>query len=90
MSQAKPRILFFNPVRHAVAEYESLKSVSTPEVVTSKTRAEFFSDLRSKYQDVHAIWRTSASGAVRHLMANDAQKRLGSPELTLSTDRGKV
>ncbi|KAF6824174.1 hydroxyisocaproate dehydrogenase [Colletotrichum musicola] len=64
MSQAKPRILFFNPVRHAVAEYEALKTVSIPEVVTSKTRAEFFSDLRGKYQDVQAIWRTSASGAV--------------------------
>ncbi|KAI8317662.1 hypothetical protein K4K59_000016 [Colletotrichum sp. SAR11_240] len=64
MSQTKPRILFFNPVRHAVAEYEALKTVATPEVVTSKSRAEFFSDLKSKYQDIQAIWRTSASGAV--------------------------
>ncbi|KAK2730988.1 hydroxyisocaproate dehydrogenase [Colletotrichum kahawae] len=64
MSQTKPRILFFNPVRHAVAEYEALKAVATPEVVTSKSRTEFFSDLKSKYQDIQAIWRTSASGAV--------------------------
>ncbi|KAH0442427.1 hypothetical protein CcaCcLH18_01469 [Colletotrichum camelliae] len=64
MSQTKPRILFFNPVRHAVAEYEALKAVATPEVVTSKSQTEFFSDLKSKYQDIQAIWRTSASGAV--------------------------
>lgn len=65
MSQAKPRILFFNPVRHATTEYEALKTVAAPEVVTSASRAEFFKDLRSKYHDVQAIWRTSASGAAR-------------------------
>ncbi|KAF4925804.1 putative 2-hydroxyacid dehydrogenase [Colletotrichum viniferum] len=52
MSQAKPRILFFSPVRHATTEYEALKTVAAPEVVTSASRAEFFKDLRSKYHDV--------------------------------------
>lgn len=60
----KPRILFFNPVRHAVAAYETLHNVAAPEVVTSKSRAEFFADLKTKYHNIRAIYRTSASGAV--------------------------
>lgn len=60
----KPRILFFSPVRHAVAAYESLHSVAAPEVVTSKSRAEFFADVKTKYRDIQAIYRTSSSGAV--------------------------
>ncbi|KAL2877064.1 hypothetical protein SGCOL_007685 [Colletotrichum sp. CLE4] len=64
MSQPKPRILFFNPVRHALDEYEALKLVANPEVVTSISRAGFFNDLRTKYHDIEAIFRTSSSGAV--------------------------
>lgn len=67
MSAAKPRIIFFNPVRHAVAAYEALQAVTAPEVVASKSRQEFFADIRTKYHDVQAIYRTSASGAVRDL-----------------------
>ncbi|KAK7185546.1 uncharacterized protein CC84DRAFT_1159057 [Paraphaeosphaeria sporulosa] len=59
-----PRILFFNPVRHAHQAYEALQSVAACEVVTSASRAEFFSDIRGKYNDVQVIYRTSASGAV--------------------------
>ncbi|KAJ3539903.1 hypothetical protein NM208_g5299 [Fusarium decemcellulare] len=64
MSLSKPRILFFNPVRHALAAYEALHKVAAPEVVTSKSRPEFFTDIKSKYHDIQAIYRTSASGAV--------------------------
>lgn len=64
MAHVKPRILFFNPVRHARSAYEALHAVAAPEVVTSKSRVEFFSDLRTKYNDIRAIYRTSASGAV--------------------------
>lgn len=64
MIPAKPRILFFNPVRHAVAAYEALKAVADPEVVTSKSRQQFFADLNNKYHNIRAIYRTSASGAV--------------------------
>ncbi|KAK1511295.1 uncharacterized protein CCOS01_15057 [Colletotrichum costaricense] len=64
MSQSKPRILFFNAVRHALQEYEALKLVANPEVVTSTSRDQFFSDLRSKYQNIEAIFRTSSSGVV--------------------------
>ncbi|KAK1540829.1 hypothetical protein CPAR01_06818 [Colletotrichum paranaense] len=64
MSQSKPHILFFNAVRHALQEYEALKLVADPEVVTSTSRDQFFSDLRSKYQNIEAIFRTSSSGAV--------------------------
>ncbi|KAH7175261.1 D-isomer specific 2-hydroxyacid dehydrogenase [Dactylonectria macrodidyma] len=64
MSIQKPRILFFNTVRHALAAYEALHAVAAPEVVTSKSRAEFFADLKTKYHDIQAIYRTSASGAV--------------------------
>ncbi|KAF7557563.1 hypothetical protein G7Z17_g597 [Cylindrodendrum hubeiense] len=64
MSLSKPRILFFNPVRHALAAYEALHAVTTPEVVTSKSRSEFFADLQTKYHDIQAIYRTSASGVI--------------------------
>ncbi|KXH26111.1 hypothetical protein CNYM01_13947 [Colletotrichum nymphaeae SA-01] len=64
MSQPKPRILFFNPVRHAQQDYEALKEVASPELVTSTSRDQFFNDLRSKYQNIEAIFRTSSSGAV--------------------------
>jgi glyoxylate reductase len=61
---SQPRILFFNPVRHALAAYTSLSKVARTEVVTSKSRLEFFADLDTKYNDIQAIYRTSASGAV--------------------------
>lgn len=66
MSQPKPkpRILFFNPVRHALGDYEALHAVASPEVVTSTSRRELFDDLKAKYHDIQAIYRTSASGAV--------------------------
>jgi glyoxylate reductase len=60
----KPKILFFNPVKHALAQYKELQESTAPEVVTSPSRAEFFEDCQTKYQDVVAIYRTSASGAV--------------------------
>lgn len=60
----KPRILLFNPVRHALAQYKKLQISTAPEVVTSESREEFFRDCQTKYKDVVAIYRTSASGAV--------------------------
>ena len=60
----KPKILFFNPVKHALAQYKELQESTAPEVVTSASRAEFFEDCQTKYQNVVAIYRTSASGAV--------------------------
>lgn len=68
MVGAKPRILFFNPVRHAVAAYQALSKVAQVEVVTSKSREEFFRDLAEKYQNIRAIYRTSASGAVSFIL----------------------
>jgi hypothetical protein len=65
MLPRKPRILFFNPVRHAWAAYRSLAEVAEVEVVTSKSREEFFKDIRDKYYNIQAIYRTSASGTVR-------------------------
>jgi hypothetical protein len=64
MSSSKPFILFFNPVRHAKAYYESLREVARTEVVTSKSRDEFFEDVQGKYKDISVIYRTSASGDV--------------------------
>ncbi|KAF2012941.1 2-hydroxyacid dehydrogenase [Aaosphaeria arxii CBS 175.79] len=64
MAVGKPRILFFNPVRHARAAYEALQEVAATEVVTSTSRQQFFDDIPKKYSDVKAIYRTSASGAV--------------------------
>lgn len=69
MSSSKPFILFFNPVRHAKACYESLQEVARTETVTSKSRDEFFKDVEGKYKDISAIYRTSASGAVCDVLA---------------------
>ena len=60
----KPKILFFNPVKHALAQYAELQESTAPEVVTSVSREQFFKDCQTKYKDVAAIYRTSASGAV--------------------------
>lgn len=59
-----PRILFFNPIRHAHQAYEALQKIAACEVVTSTSRQQFFSDLRNRYNDIQVIYRTSASGAV--------------------------
>lgn len=64
MPPPKPFVLFFNPVKYARPFLEKLQQVAHTEVVTSKTRAEFFHDLKHKYKDIFAIYRTSASGAV--------------------------
>jgi hypothetical protein len=71
---SKPRILFFNPVRHAIAKHRALSSVAVTEVVTSKSRAEFFADMKHKYSDIQAIYRTSASGAVCQTVVNTLEK----------------
>lgn len=60
----KPLILFFTPVRHATEVYKALSNIARTEVVTSKSREEFFKDVKEKYRDAQAIYRTSASGAV--------------------------
>ncbi|KAE8164981.1 D-isomer specific 2-hydroxyacid dehydrogenase [Aspergillus tamarii] len=60
----QPFILFFNPVRHAVPFYQQLQKVARTEVVTCKSREEFYSDLQRKYKDISIIYRTSASGIV--------------------------
>ncbi|KAH7076385.1 D-isomer specific 2-hydroxyacid dehydrogenase [Paraphoma chrysanthemicola] len=78
MVAALPRILFFNPVRHARDAYEALQKVARTEVVTSKSRQEFFSDLQTKYGDIQAIYRTSASGAVAGNFDKDFIDRLPS------------
>jgi hypothetical protein len=67
MALLKPLILFFNPVRHAKAYYEGLQKIARTEVVTSKSREEFFKDIKDKYNSVSVIYRTSASGAVRRI-----------------------
>ncbi|CAI7655622.1 unnamed protein product [Penicillium pancosmium] len=64
MTSSKPFVLFFNPVRHAGSFYAKLQNVAHTEVVTSKNRDEFFKDVRDKYKNIFAIYRTSASGAV--------------------------
>jgi hypothetical protein len=64
MSSTKPFVLFFNPVKHAQPFYQKLQEVAHTEVATSKSRDEFFQDVTTKYKDIFAIYRTSASGAV--------------------------
>ncbi|KAF2181163.1 hypothetical protein K469DRAFT_729564 [Zopfia rhizophila CBS 207.26] len=64
MTEPGPRILFFNPVRHARQVYEALQEVASTEVVTSPSSEQFFVDIQKKYSNIQAIYRTSASGAV--------------------------
>ncbi|KAL4914524.1 D-isomer specific 2-hydroxyacid dehydrogenase [Aspergillus aurantiobrunneus] len=64
MPSQRPLVLFFNPVNHARSAFEQLQRVAHAEVVTSKSREEFFHDVQEKYKGVFAIYRTSASGSV--------------------------
>jgi glyoxylate reductase len=64
MSVSKPLVIFFNPVRYAVKTYEALSTVVRAEIVQSKSRPEFFEDIKTKYKDAVAIFRTSATGDV--------------------------
>lgn len=64
MPVSKPKILFFNPALHAVAQFEALSEVTKVELVSSKSRQELLRDSEIKYHNVQAIYRTSASGAV--------------------------
>jgi hypothetical protein len=65
MSVSKPLVIFFNLVRYAVKVYEELSTVVRTDVVQSKSRLEFFGDIKTKYRDAVAIYRTSATGDVR-------------------------
>ena len=69
MASSKPTVLFFNAIRHATPFYSKLQEVARTEVVTSKSREEFFADVKTKYKDIFAIYRTSASGAVSKLIS---------------------
>ncbi|KAH8595749.1 D-isomer specific 2-hydroxyacid dehydrogenase [Bisporella sp. PMI_857] len=60
----KPRILFFNPVRHAHSKFQELSAIAQTENLSSNSRAEFFKDLNGKYKDINAIYSTSSSYAV--------------------------
>ncbi|KAM0714479.1 hypothetical protein Q7P37_010266 [Cladosporium fusiforme] len=72
----KARILLFNPVKHALAEYGELQKSTAPELVTSTSREEFLEDCLTKYNDVVAIYRTSASGAVAGKFDSELIQRL--------------
>jgi len=68
MQSTRPFILFFNSVRRAVSFNQQLQKIARTELVTSKSRDEFFSDLQGKYKDISVIYMTSASGAVSFLL----------------------
>ncbi|KAL3484536.1 D-isomer specific 2-hydroxyacid dehydrogenase [Aspergillus germanicus] len=78
MQATKPLVLFFNPVKFARPFYEQLQKVALTEVVTSRSREEFFQDLQDKYKDVFAIYRTSSSGAIAGKFDADFIKELPS------------
>ena len=64
MALVRPRILFFNPVRHALTQYQELSSVAQVELLSSADRREFFKDVEGKYKSITAIYSTSSSYAV--------------------------
>ncbi|KAK0104505.1 hypothetical protein ONS95_004793 [Cadophora gregata] len=63
-SIARPRILFFNPVRHALENFKKLSSVAQTEVIASTSRTDFFEECKGKYKNIVAIYSTSSSYAV--------------------------
>jgi hypothetical protein len=80
MISVKPRILFFSPVRHALAQYQELASLAEVELVSSADRSEFFKDVEGKYKNITAIYSTSSSYAVSerlyHLLETNVRNRL--------------
>jgi lactate dehydrogenase-like 2-hydroxyacid dehydrogenase len=85
----KPKILFFSSVKHALAQYAELQESTAPEVVTSESREEFFKDCQTKYKDVAAIYRTSASGAVSSFSPSPSIRGLNLHVLTSPQVAGK-
>ena len=62
--QQKPRVILLSPIIHAHDVYHSVSQVAKLEVVTSRNRLEFFTDAKSKYNDVVALYSTATSWAV--------------------------
>ncbi|KAK9451926.1 D-isomer specific 2-hydroxyacid dehydrogenase [Limtongia smithiae] len=63
-AMSKPHILLLGKISHASAEWEALADVATLSVVESANRDEFIKDLKGKYSDITAIYRTFASVAI--------------------------
>ncbi|KAK9339647.1 D-isomer specific 2-hydroxyacid dehydrogenase [Lipomyces starkeyi] len=64
MTMTKPHILLLGEIRHAKAEWEALSDVATLSVCDSANREEFIKDLKGKYSDVVAVYRTFTSVAI--------------------------
>jgi glyoxylate reductase len=77
-SSTKPFVLFFNPVRHAKSFYTKFQDVAHTEVVTSKSREEFYKDIQGKYKDIFALYTTSTSTAV----SRDCNMQITTPSTT--------
>ncbi|KAK9324159.1 D-isomer specific 2-hydroxyacid dehydrogenase [Lipomyces orientalis] len=64
MTLSKPLVLLLGEIRHAKAEWEALSNVATLSVCDSANREEFIKDLKGKYSEVVAVYRTFNSVAI--------------------------
>ncbi|KAK9474975.1 D-isomer specific 2-hydroxyacid dehydrogenase [Dipodascopsis tothii] len=58
---AKPKVLMVGKVNYAIEEWNALSDIAELEVCTSANRAEFIEDLKTKYNDVAAIYHNSVA-----------------------------
>lgn len=72
----KPKVLLLGKVIYAVKEWEALSDVAELAVLESKSRTEFFQDLKGKYSDVVGIFRTAASKNVIGLFDKELANEL--------------
>ncbi|KAK9468306.1 D-isomer specific 2-hydroxyacid dehydrogenase [Lipomyces arxii] len=60
-TMSKPHILLLGNISHAKAEWEALSDIATLSVCDSANREEFIKDLKGKYSDIVAVYRTFVS-----------------------------
>ncbi|KAK7206319.1 D-isomer specific 2-hydroxyacid dehydrogenase [Myxozyma melibiosi] len=58
---SKPHVLLLGDITHAKAEWEALSDVATLSICDSGNREQFIKDLKGKYSDVVAVFRTFKS-----------------------------
>ncbi|KAK9457473.1 D-isomer specific 2-hydroxyacid dehydrogenase [Dipodascopsis uninucleata] len=73
---SKPKVLLLGEIAHAKAEWEALSDVATLEVCDSKNREEFIKDLKGKYSDIVACYRTFKSVEITGRIDADLVKEL--------------
>ncbi|KAK9477126.1 D-isomer specific 2-hydroxyacid dehydrogenase [Lipomyces japonicus] len=61
---SKPHVLLLGSIDHAKKEWEALSEIATLSVADSANREAFIKDLKGKYSDVVAVYRTFSSVSI--------------------------